>query len=112
MLENFLRTKMEEYENTDHFWFQQDGATAHTVSLSHAILQDIFYDRLTSLRQDVARPPCSSDLTPCDFFILGYLKTVVFNHRPRTPEELKEAIREKIAGIPYDMLANVMGNFR
>jgi len=38
MLENFLRPKMEEHENTNAFWFQQDGATAHTAPHSRAIL--------------------------------------------------------------------------
>jgi len=46
MSENFLRPKMEEYENTDAFWFQQDEATAHTARHSRAILQDMFHGRL------------------------------------------------------------------
>jgi hypothetical protein len=42
MLENFLRLKIGEYgeEHTlEDFWFQQDGATAHTARRPHAILK-------------------------------------------------------------------------
>jgi len=52
------------------------------------------------------------DLSPCDYFLWGYLKAEVFKHRPRTIEDLKEAIRQEISTIPLDMLAKVMENFR
>jgi len=42
MLKNFLRPKIEEYENRDAFWFQQDGATAHTARYSRSVLQKFF----------------------------------------------------------------------
>jgi hypothetical protein len=51
-------------------------------------------------------------VNPCDYFLWGYLKAEVFKHRPRTIEELKEAIRQEISAIPLDMLAKVMENFR
>jgi len=46
MLENFLRLKIENYENSDSFWFQQDGATAHTARRFHSVLQKMFPGRL------------------------------------------------------------------
>lgn len=112
MLENFLRPKIEEYENNDVFWFQQDGATAHTARCSRAVLQKMFPGRLISLRENITWPPRSPDLSPCDYFLWGYLKAEVFKHRPRTIQELKEAIREEISAIPLDMLTKVMENFR
>jgi hypothetical protein len=39
-LENFLRLKIDEYgeeHNLEDFWFQQDGATAHTARRPCAI---------------------------------------------------------------------------
>ncbi|XP_025200175.1 uncharacterized protein LOC112598060 [Melanaphis sacchari] len=112
MLENFLRPKIEEYENNDIFWFQQDGATAHTARCSRAVLQKMFPGRLISLRENITWPPCSPDLSSCDYFSWGYLKAEVFKHRPRTIEELKEAIRQETSAIPLNMLAKVMENFR
>jgi len=78
MFENFLRPKMEGYENTDAFRFQQDGATAHTARHFRTILQEMFHGRLISLREDVAWPTRSPDLSPCDFFLWGYLKAENF----------------------------------
>jgi len=51
-------------------------------------------------------------LSLCDFFLWGYLKAEIFKHHPRTFEELKKAIREEVAGIPHDMLARMIENFR
>jgi len=64
---------------------------------SLAILQEMFRGRLISSREDIAWLPHSPDLSPCDFFLWGYLK-----RRSRTLEELDETVGEKIAGHPYD----------
>jgi len=42
MLENFLRPRLEEFDGSGDFWFQQDGATAHTARRSLGILREIF----------------------------------------------------------------------
>ncbi|KAL4130614.1 hypothetical protein QTP88_008035 [Uroleucon formosanum] len=107
-----LCPKIEEYENNDVFWFQQDGATAHTARWSRAVLQKMFPGRLVSLRENITWPPRSPDLSPCDYFLWGYLKAEVFKHQPRTIEELKKTIRQEISRIPLDMLAKMMENFR
>lgn len=58
----------------EHCWFQQDGATAHTAQISMDILAQIFPSRLISLRGDIAWSVHSPDLTPCSYFLWGYLK--------------------------------------
>jgi hypothetical protein len=89
MLENFLRPKID-------VWFQQDGATAHTARRLGANLKEVFPGRVVSLHKAVPWPPRSPDLSPCDFFLLwGYLKAEVFKHRPRSLDQLKEAIQEE-----------------
>jgi hypothetical protein len=55
-------------------------------------------------------PPRSPDLSPCDFFLRGYLKAEVFKHRPWSLDQLKEAIQDEIEGISPDMLVRVMEN--
>lgn len=52
MLETFLRPKLNDVD-TEHIWFQQDGATAHTVRRSLGVLREMFPGRLISLRGDV-----------------------------------------------------------
>lgn len=114
MLENIFHPKLEEYGqqyDTQAFWFQQDGATAHAALRSRQILQRLFPGRLISLRGDVPWSPRSPDLSPCDFFLWGYLKAEVYKVRQRTLEALKEAITDVVAGISEDMLRRVFGNF-
>ena len=54
----------------------------------------------------------SPDLTPCDFFLWGYLKAKVYEQRPLTLEALKEAIRQEVAAITPEMILKVMDNYR
>jgi len=58
-------------------------------------------------RCPLARSP---DLSACDFFLWGYLKSKVYIRKPRTVD-LKVSIREEIATVPQEMLVNVMQNF-
>lgn len=92
-------------------WFQQDGATSHTARISMTKLRQMFTARLVSLRGDVGWHACSPDLSPCDFFLWGYLKEV-FEHRPHTIEELKARIAEEAKAIPPEMCTKVYENFR
>ena len=67
------------------------------VSLS--LLREMLPGHVISLRGDIGWPPRSPDLTPCDFFLWGYLKAKVSEQRPLTLEALKEAIRQEVAAI-------------
>jgi hypothetical protein len=51
-------------------------------------------------------------LTPCDFFLWGYLNVEVYKHGPQTLKALKDPIREEVAAIPPEMTNIVMENFR
>jgi hypothetical protein len=67
---------------------------------------------MISPRGDISWPARSPDLTPCDYFLWGYLKSEMFKHRPRNLQALKDAIRQEVARIPHDMLDRVMRNIR
>ena len=88
------------------------SATAHTARRSMEMLRELFSGRLVSLRGDISWPPRSPDLSPCDFFLWGYLKAEVYKHRPRNLQELKHAIRQEVAAIPREVTRRTMGNFR
>jgi hypothetical protein len=111
MLETFLRPKLDDVD-TEHVWFQQDGATAHTERRSLGVLREMFPGRLISLRGDVEWPARSPDLSPCDFFLRGYLKEKGFKHRPGSLEDLKEKIQQEIDSIPPELTRRDMKNFR
>jgi hypothetical protein len=77
-----------------------------------AILKEMFPGRVVSLHEAVPWPPRLPDLSPCDFFLWGYLKAAAFKHHPRTLDQLKEAIQEEIERISPNMLVRVMENFQ
>ena len=79
MLETYLHPRLDDMD-TEDVWFQQDGATAHTARRSLRVLKEMFPGRLISLRGDEEWPARSPDLSPCDFFLWGYLKEKVFKH--------------------------------
>jgi len=93
-------------------WFQQDGATVHTANESMAIVQNMFPGDLTSHFGDVPWPPRSPSFSTCDSFLWGYLKLRVYAHKPRTLNDLKEAICQGIRPIDRQLLACVMDDFK
>lgn len=85
------------------FFFENDQGRA--VSL-------LFEEKLISRRGDIQWPPRSPDLTPCDFFLWGYLKSQVYRNSPATLDALKNNIRREIEAITEDTCRRVMVNFR
>jgi hypothetical protein len=51
-------------------------------------------------------------LTPCDFFLWGYIKAKVYEQRPQILEALKEAIRQEVAAITLEMILKFTDNYR
>ena len=44
-----------------------------------------------------------SDLTPCDFFLWGFIKSKVYNSRPADIAQLKDRIRAAFSLITVEM---------
>jgi hypothetical protein len=55
-------------------------------------------------------PPRSQDLNPCDFYLWGKLRSVVYANNPHDLEALKQIIREEIYNIQQSELQQVSGN--
>jgi len=111
MLRDFVFPEMTENGMAD-FWFQQDGATAHTTRDSMTLLRTMFDRRVISKNGDFDWPPRSPDLTPPDFFLWGYLKSKVYIDKPQTIPQLKANIHREISLITTETLENVMQNAR
>lgn len=62
----------------DGVWWFQDGAPPHRSRAVRQLLRQRFENRVVALHSDIEWPPRSPDLTPCDFFLWGYLKQRVF----------------------------------
>ncbi|GFV96265.1 transposable element Tc3 transposase [Trichonephila clavipes] len=98
-------------EGHNELWFQQDGATCHTARATIDLLKDTFGDRLISRFGPENWPPRSCDLTPLDYFLWGYVKSLVYADKPQTLDHLKDNIRRVIADIGPQMLEQVIENW-
>jgi hypothetical protein len=76
------------------------------------IVRNTFPGHLFSRFGDVQWPPLSPDLSTCDFFLCGYLKSRVYTHKPRKLNDLKEGIRQEIRPIDHQLLARVKDDFK
>ena len=92
-------------------WFQQDGATAHTANESMTIVRKMFSGHLISRFGDMPWP-LALPIFQRVIFSLGYMKSRVYTHKPRTLNDLKEAIRQEIRPIDRQLLARVMDDFK
>ncbi|GFV57382.1 uncharacterized protein TNCV_3173301 [Trichonephila clavipes] len=98
-------------EGHNELWFQQDGATCHTARSTIDLLKDTLGDRLISRLGPVNWPPRSCDLTPLDYFLWGYVKSLVYADKPQTLDHLEDNIRRVIADIRPQMLEKVIENW-
>jgi len=91
MMERFQYNLFGEVLFEDQWWFQ-DGAGAHRARAVMDRLQELFGPQIVSLGQQQEWPPRSPDLTPCDFFLWGYLKSKIFTTPPADIFELRRTI--------------------
>ncbi|GFV94860.1 putative DD41D transposase [Trichonephila clavipes] len=110
IITNFLIPELNNHD-VQELWFQQDGATSHTARATIDLLKDMFGDRLISRFGPVNWPPRSCDLTPLDYFLWGYVKSLVYADKPQTLDHLEDNIRRVIADIRLQMLEKVIENW-
>ncbi|GFT02397.1 uncharacterized protein TNCV_4625281 [Trichonephila clavipes] len=107
---NFFIPELNNHD-VQELWFQQDGATCHTARATVDLLKDTFGDRLISRFGPVNWPPRSCDLTPLDYFLWGYVKSLVYADKPQTLDHLEDNIRRVIADRRPQMLEKVIKNW-
>ncbi|GFW60768.1 transposable element Tcb1 transposase [Trichonephila clavipes] len=110
MITNFFFPELNNHD-VQELWFQQDGATCHTARATIDLLKDTLGDRLISRFGPVNWPARSCDLTPLDYFLWGYVKSLVYADKPQTLDHLEDNIRRVIADIRPQMLEKVIENW-
>ena len=90
--------------------FQQDGAPAHYDKEVRAWLNEEFPGKWIGRRGSIEWAPRSPDLTPCDFFLWGYLKQKVYSKPLKDLNELKERIANYAQLIEPETLKSVFLN--
>ncbi|GFX15981.1 uncharacterized protein TNCV_522881 [Trichonephila clavipes] len=103
MITNFFIPELNNHD-VQELWFLQDGATCHTARATIDLLKVTFVDRLISRFGPVNWPPRSCDLTPLDYFLWGYVKSLVYADKPQTLDHLEDNICRVIADIRPQML--------
>ncbi|GFS88425.1 uncharacterized protein TNCV_1751471 [Trichonephila clavipes] len=71
----------------------------------------MFGDRLISRFSPVNWPPRSCDLTPLDYFLWDYVKSLVYSDKLQTLDHLEDNIHRVIADIRPQMLEKVIENW-
>ncbi|GFX37747.1 uncharacterized protein TNCV_3115981 [Trichonephila clavipes] len=108
------------FSDEAHFWlngYVNKKTAAFGVKLIHKslatidLLKDTFGDCLISRFGPVNWPPRSCDLTPLDYFLLGYVKSLVCADKPQTLDHLEDNIGRVIADIWSQMLEKVIENW-
>ncbi|GFX04989.1 putative DD41D transposase [Trichonephila clavipes] len=107
---NFFIPELNNHD-VQELWFQQDGATCPTARATIDLLKDTFGDRLISRFGPVNCPPRSCDLTPLDYFLWGYVKSLVYADKPQTLYHLEDNIHRVIADIRPQTLDKVIENW-
>lgn len=71
--------------------------------MSINVLRTLFPGHIISQYGDVAWPERSLDLSACDFWLWGYLKSKIYARKPQSRRDLKNIIINKISAIPMSM---------
>ncbi|GFW34679.1 DUF4817 domain-containing protein [Trichonephila clavipes] len=99
----FFHGRNEETDRT----IEQMCSPSATIDL----LKDTLGDRLISRFGPANWPPRSCDLTPLDYFLWGYVKSLVYADKPQTLDHLEDNIRRVIADIRPQMFEKVIENW-
>lgn len=111
MLRDYVIPQLQnEHHGIENIIFMQDGAPPHIFRPVKELLTNVFQDRVLSRHFANSWPPRSPDLNPADYWLWGYLKSLVFIRRPTTLQELKDNITEQIGVIQPEMLRNAVYN--
>ena len=109
MLENFVIPKIQQRQCLDSITFMQDGAPPHIgLRVQQFLRQHFTNDRLISRAFPTTWPPRSPDLTPCDFWLWGYLKNLVYRGSLVTLADLKDSITLHVRNISNDQLRSAV----
>lgn len=77
----------------ENYWFQLDGAPAHSTHDVYMSLTNVFEDRWIGPRGPWRWPPRSPDLTPLDFYLWGRVKNKVYFTPVASREDLELRVR-------------------
>jgi transposase len=92
--------------------FMQDGAPPHWSVTVRNFLSDTFPNRWMGRGSpNLPWPPYSPDLTPCDFFLWGWIKSRVYTTPIATLAELRERIEKAFDDLSMDLINRAIKSY-
>ncbi|GFX81182.1 uncharacterized protein TNCV_1911741 [Trichonephila clavipes] len=112
MLTDFIILQLQRRKNClNQIIFILDDAPPQTdVSVQHLLCHYFTERRVAAFRFTFACPPRSPDLTLCDFWLKGYLKSKAYVSALSNLSVSKYNISQAVRNIPCDMLGMVLEN--
>lgn len=110
MLQNYLVPQLKQCRRFSRTVFQQDGAPAHWGLNVREFLNNNFPQRWIGRDGPIHWPARSPDLTPLDYFLWGYVKSLIYKDRPDSTDNLKQRIIDVFQEIPTEMLHKTFCN--
>lgn len=110
-----LESQVDEEDNPlldeQNLHFQQDGAPPHYALHVRQWLDQRYPDKWIGRRGALEWPARSPDLTPLDFFLWGYLKTMVYKTPLHDIQDLRHRITDTCRQINKETFTNVRQEF-
>jgi hypothetical protein len=108
LAEFFIPDLLERLGEVEEVWFHQDGAPAHVANETKAFLVSTFHGRVISRDFIHEWPPRSPDLTPCDYYLWGVVKELVYKERIyNSLPDLQDAIIQAFEVIRMEKMDDV-----
>ena len=92
------------------YWFQQDGAKAHTAVSVRSRLTQKFNERVISHFMDRIWPPRSPDLSPLDFWFWSVCLQELRRNPPRTIDQLKATVESFAASLTAEEISKAVND--
>ena len=90
----------------------QDVAPPHCSTIVRDWLIEKLPNRWIGRGADTNLNTKWQDLTPCNFFLWGYIKSEVYDSQPNNMDELKTRIQNAFGDVTREMLRNSMVLFQ
>ena len=82
-----------------------------TANATINLLETKFGERVISRNGPVGWPPRSCDLTPLDYLLWGYVKSMVYVNKPVMIDELCTNIEHEIVAVTADLCLKIVKNW-
>ena len=95
----------------------QEGAPPHRTGRVFDTINSVFGTRVIAYQYPnnhpgaLHWPPYSPDRNPCDFYLWGHMKDLVYKKNPTDLNSLKKSITDSFASIKRETLEQVTDNF-